>query len=331
MDFYKINKTEKTFKIALNTDSSIVLQLSCKEISNVFQHRHAIIAEKTVENTIQYELYLPSTSNFCPNITTSHPMLIFSNIVEYLCYNGFFAFRLSTENNWKILSLENFELELSSKDYLQKRLSQLPSIPYKEGDVAYFREEFETLFNIPNFSDYHFLIFHVGKEDFLIVANMHEIGLYNSGIKVSPLGCATMLSGSNGHYFKSSKEGKEYWNMPLKQDGPYGKIEEFEEGDYPSAYPKEDFTGYWKKAFCGFILGLTFLSNSSEKAFSLSLPFPAKKLRFLKQFSKINSFGGKSKEPDAWEVIKADGQRLLMFFSPLNESYFLVDPKDLLE
>lgn len=319
--FYKITKYRECFKIKRKYYYSPRLELSCVKYSNVFQYRHAIIAKRT---TGDYDFYLPSTkydmASHTYTVVDSPLTWVASNISEYLTYQDIFAFK--KDAYWIFLLLHNFEMELELNNditnSLEKRLAELPRIPCEEDTKVSFKTGFEALYT----SDKnHLAVFHA-DQDYLIDAQEHEIPLDDSGIKITCLGTATMLSGGDGQFFKATYDEGESW-----YHGPYGitygSIEPMDNNEYPSIYPSKDFSGYWKKNHDGFILAFSFLSNTDAASFSLRLPCAAKKVQFVKKMNQINLYDGTDMIMPAtlWKITSENGD---IYFLLASDNHYTV-------
>ena len=331
-NFYKISKYAGCFKIQRKYDYFPSLELSCKKYSKIFQHKHAIIAELA---TGGYDFFLPSAkydfSSHKYEVVNRPLTLIISNISEYLPYQDIFAFKKDCV--WKFLLLHNFEMNLELEDdiicSLDKRLSELPSITCGEDTSASFKIEFETLYN-SQYSDnkHHLAIFHA-DQDYLIDAQEHDIPLYDSGIKTSCLGTATILPGGNGRFFKATYNKGEAWYHNQYSDGYlYSSIKPMKENEYPSIYPIKDFSGYWKKNNDGIIVGLAFLSNTDSTSFQLLLPCPAKEVQFVKEINQMNLYDGTSRMQSAflWKIVSKTDQ--ILFLLVLGKIYVTMTLQD---
>lgn len=328
MDFYTIEKKEGIFKVLRSDDSTLMLQLKCEDVKEIFQYDHAILAEKTGSEETKYDLYLPETTysfekhRYC---VSSVARLVVSDISDYCYYSGILVF--SFRDNWRFVFLKNFEMELFHPDgsNLAKRLQQLPSIPHKKGAKGFFKEEFTH-----SICDNLYIVFSTDEVDFLLRIEGHNIALYSSGIKLSMLGTAETLSGGNGKYFKAIDEaGNEYWHEFYTNFGPYGTIEEFSKNEYPAVYPSTDFTGYWKKNTDGSIVGITFLENFGDHSFSIVFPLPARKIRFIKQIMETDTRYPENElqKAELWEFYTAHMERQYLIFSRANQHYIVLDPE----
>lgn len=327
MNFYKIKKENGVFRVLRSDDSTLMLELKCEDVKEIFQYNHAILAEKTGSEETKYDLYLPETTysfekhRYC---VSSAARLVVSDISDYCYYNGILVF--SFRDNWRFMFLTNFEMELfDPKDSdLQKRLQQLPSIPRRKGAKGFFKEKF-THFIYDN----HYFVFSTDDVDFLLCLKAYSSPHYSSGITVSKLGTAETLSGGKGIYFKAIDETGEYWHEFFRKSGPYGKIEEFAENDYPTVYPHTDFTGYRKKDKDGLIAGITFVENSGIRSFSITFPVSARKVRFVKQLPETDPMYPKKElpKPELWEFFTAHMERQYLIFSRANQHYIVLDPE----
>lgn len=331
MIFYKIKKENGVFRVLLKNDNTLMLELKCEDVNKVFQYDHAILAEKKDGEKTKYDLYLPETTyrfeehRYC---LSSVARLVVSDISDYCYYHGILAF--SFRNNWRFMFLKNFEMELFTKNdfNLVKRLQQLPSIPCRKGAKGFFKEEFTN-----SICDTLYVVFCTDDVDFLLSIKANQVPLYSSGITVSQLGTAETLSGGKGIYFKAIDETGEYWHEFFRKSGPYGKIEEFAESDYPAVYPSTDFTGYWRKDKDGLIAGITFLENFGFQSFSITFPVSARKVHFVKQLTETDQKNPERKitKAELWEFYTAHMEKLYLLFSRENNHYTVIDPKDLLE
>lgn len=315
--FYKITKYREHFSIKRKYHYSPRLELSCIKYSNVFQYRHAIIAKRT---TGGYDLYLPSTKYdmalHAYTVVDCPLTWVASNISEYLTYQDIFAFQ--KDAYWIFLLLHNFEMELELDNditnSLEKRLAELPRIPCEANTKVSFKTGFEALYT----SDKnHLAVFHA-DQDYLINAQNNEIPLYDSGIKTTCLGTATMLSGGDGHFFKATYDRGEAWYHNQYSDGYlYSSIDPMKVDEYPVIYPSEDFSGYWKKNNDGIIVGLTFLSNTSSESFSLCLPCPATEVQFVKKINRTNlhDVTDMIKPAFLWKITSETGEVLFLLVS----------------
>lgn len=332
-NLYKITKYAGNFRIKRKYYHFPKLELSCSKYSEIFQYKHAILAELV---TGGYDFYLPSTlysrSLHQYTIFSNHSFtLVVSNISKYLTYQDIFAFKKDSE--WNFLSLHNFEMELELggdiTNSLELRLSELPKIPCKDNTVAFFKPEFETLYH-SEYSDNnrHLAIFHA-DQDYLINAKEHEIPLYSSGLKITCLGTATILPGGNGRFFKATYDGEEAWYHNQYSDSHiYGSIDPMEVDEYPEIYPSKDFSGYWKKNNEGIIVGFSFLSKTSSLSFSLLLPCPVKEVKFVRKLNRTNLYDTTDMIDPAflWKIISETDEVLFLLVSCNN--YVIVSPED---
>lgn len=328
MNFYKIEKNNGIFRVLRSDNNTLMLELKCKD---VFQYEYAILAEKTGSKETKYDLYLPETTysfqehSYC---VSSAPQLVLSDISDYCYYNGILVF--SSKDTWKFMFLKNFQMELfdPKESNLAIRLQKLPSIPRRQSTNGFFKENFTNFIY-----NRLFVVFSTDDVDFLLCIHAYSGFHYSSGIKVTSLGNAEILSGGKGIYFKAIDETGEYWHEFYTKSGPYGKIEKLAENEYPTGYPSKDFTGYWKKDKDGLVVGITFLENSVARSFSIDFPVSVRKVRFIKQLAETDQKYLERELPKAelWEFYTSHMEKMYLIFSRENQHYTILDPKDLSE
>lgn len=247
----------------------------------------------------EYSLYLASSTRL------DEPTLIVTGILQYRAFSNrtrqqnYYILALQIGDFWTFLVPESFRYFIDNEKIRIGRTEKLPKIFIANNSLpAYFKKGFRHT---------QMFVFHANGKDYLIHEKNISINGTESQIKITEFKEITPLL-SNG-YFKAIDENGEYLFHQCCSYGPFAKLEEFAEKDYPEIFT--ECYGYWGKNSDGNILFLFITGKNNIDPYPYTLDFfekPAKSVHF---YDRTYTDTISKYYYDIWQVTDPDGQKRL--------------------